>query len=312
MLTTATFHRAGIALLLALVVLTVAGCSAGERIARDVKPGSSSGGTSAVAPAPPTDTVGKGEASNSYGTNAPDAGPSSTLPSQDAARLMIRTGSMDLVVKSVPDAVQSVRDTASALGGFVSDSSLNGSGDQQTAQITLRVPSAKLDDAIARLKGLAVEVRTASTSSRDVTEEVTDIEASLRNLRSVEAQYTQLLGRATNVTDVLQVQQRLDATRLQIDRTEARRKVLASQSDLATLSVSMRSTVVAGSGRLAAIEQAWAASLRTLDRLITGAIVTVVFFWWLIPLAAIALWIGLRDAKRRRARMATAPRPPTA
>ena len=220
---------------------------------------------------------------------------------------MIRTGSMDLVVKSVPDAVQSVRDTTSALGGFVSDSSLNGSGDQQTAQVTLRVPSNKLDDAIPRLKSLAVEVRTVSTSSRDVTEEVTDIEASLRNLRSVEVQYTQLLGRATNVNEVLQVQQRLDQTRLQIDRTEARRKVLASQADLSTLSVSMRSVAVAGTGRLAAIEQAWTASLHTLDRLITGTIVAVVFFWWLIPLALIALWVGLRDARRHRAAKAATP-----
>lgn len=218
---------------------------------------------------------------------------------------MIRTGSMDLVVRSVQDAVQSARDATSALGGFVSDSSLSGSGDQQTAQMSLRVPSNKLDDAIARLKGLAVEVRTASTSSRDVTEEVTDIEASLRNLRSVEAQYTQLLGRGTNVNDVLQVQQRLDQTRLQIDRTEARRKVLASQAELWTLSVSMRSSAVAGTGRLAAIEQAWAASLHTLDRIITGTVVTVVFFWWLIPLALIGLWIGLRDARRRRAARST-------
>ncbi|MEI6664867.1 MAG: DUF4349 domain-containing protein [Chloroflexota bacterium] len=301
--TTRTMQRLGLALFLAIAVLGTAACATASRIAGEVKPS-----TNAVAPAPPMDSLSKGEASSqsSAGSAAGyDGGSTTTLPSQDATRLMIRTGSMDLVVRSVQDAVQSARDATSALGGFVSDSSLSGSGDQQTAQMTLRVPSNKLDDAIARLKGLAVEVRTASTSSRDVTEEVTDIEASLRNLRSVEAQYTQLLGRATNVNDVLQVQQRLDQTRLQIDRTEARRKVLASQAELSTLSVSMRSSAVAGTGRLAAIEQAWAASLHTLDRIITGTVVTVVFFWWLIPLALIGLWIGLRDARRRRAARST-------
>jgi len=302
--TTRTMQRLGLALFLAIAVLGTAACATASRIAGEVKPS-----TNAVAPAPPMDSLSKGEASSqsSAGSAAGyDGGSTTTLPSQDATRLMIRTGSMDLVVRSVQDAVQSARDATSALGGFVSDSSLSGSGDQQTAQMTLRVPSNKLDDAIARLKGLAVEVRTASTSSRDVTEEVIDIEASLRNLRSVEAQYTQLLGRATNVIEVLlQVQQHLDQTRLQIDRTEARRKVLASQAELSTLSVSMRSSAVAGTGRLAVIEQAWAASLHTLDRIITGTVVTVVFFWWLIPLALIGLWIGLRDARRRRAARST-------
>jgi len=38
----------------------------------------------------------------------------------------------------------------------------------------------------------------------------------------------QLLGRAGSIGDVLQVQDRLNQVRLQIDRTEARRQYLAS------------------------------------------------------------------------------------
>jgi hypothetical protein len=303
---TRTIQRLGLVLFIVLAVFTTTACAAASRVIGEAKPS-----TNAVGPAGPMDSLSKGDApAQSGGGSAGSTGSSgstTTLPSADSSRLMIRTGSMDLVVRSVPDAVQGVRDATSALNGFVSDSSLTGNGNQRSAQLTLRVPSDRLDDAIARLKGLAVEVRTASTSSRDVTEEVTDIEASLRNLRSVEAQYAQLLGRATNVNDVLQVQQRLDQTRLQIDRTEARRKVLASQTDFATLSVSLRSVAVAGTGRLAAIEHAWVASLQTLDRVFTGTIVTVVFFWWAIPLALIGLWIGLRDARRRRAAKATPP-----
>jgi hypothetical protein len=207
---------------------------------------------------------------------------------------------MDLLVQSVAEALESVRKVATTANGTVSDSSFTGGGGLQSAQLTLRVPVDRFADVISRLEGVAVEVRSVTTSSRDVTDEITDVEATLSNLRAVEAQYVQLLGRAGSIGDVLQVQDRLNQVRLQIDRTEARRKYLASQTEMATLTVSLRPAATAGTGPFAAARAAWAASLRTLNTIATVVLVALVYSWWLMPVAAIAAWFVVRRIRRGR------------
>ncbi|MEZ4501857.1 MAG: DUF4349 domain-containing protein [Dehalococcoidia bacterium] len=216
--------------------------------------------------------------------NAPGTGGSFDL----LGRSIIRSGSVDMQVTSVAEAFEQVTSVATGAGGFVASSQFFGSGDEQTAYLTVRVPSDRFDSVLEQLRGLAVEVDSISTNSEDVTGEVTDLESSLRNLRAVEAQYIELLGRANAIGDVLQVQDRLNQTRLQIDQIEGRIQVLGRLSDLATLSVQLRpeaaAPVVENEGGLSgAVSDAWQASLNTLENIATVALVVVVYSWWLVP-----------------------------
>ncbi len=292
------------------VLLFVVGCSAVSN--------TRSSGVSATAPGAPPPSV-KAEVQSPAvpptAGSAGDAG-STSLPTA-TNRAVIRTGSMELVVRSVTESIESVRGVAAAAGGLVSDSSFIGAGGEQSAQLTLRIPVDRLDATVTKLQALAIEVRTSSLTSKDVTDEVTDVEATLRNLRAVEAQYTQLLSRAGTITDVLQVQDRLNQTRLQIDRTEARRQFLASQTQMATVTVALApqgSLAPVGGGPLAAARAAWAASLRTLEVVGTAVLVTVVYLWWLWPLLAVGAWFAVRLVRREALKQAghQTPTPPPA
>ncbi len=234
---------------------------------------------------------------------APDGGAAGLL-----GRQIIRTGSMDIEVESIADAFERVSAIATAAGGFVADSSFFGRGEQQSAQMTLRVPAEQFEVVLNELRAIAAEVMSISTSAQDVTGELTDLDSQLRNLRAVEAQYLDLLQRAGNVGEILQVQDRLNQTRAQIDRTEGRIQLLGRLSDLATLSVTLRPVPappveISGGGPLAAAGEAWEASLRTLSAIATVAVTVAVYSWWLLPPLAIAMlaarrllqrWPGLR------------------
>ncbi len=292
---TATFARSSGVVVAALAFVGVIACGAGTS-------GAKSGTTSnAVSPAAPSRGMEGGveAVAPATGVTAQDSG-AGAFSSVDASRTVIRTGAMDLVVRSVAGALESARQVATAANGTVSDSSFTGSGGQQSAQLTLRVPADRFADVIARLQDLAAEVRSVTTASRDVTGEVTDVEATLRNLRAVEAQYVQLLGRAGSIGDVLQVQDRLNQVRLQIDRTEARRQYLASQSEMATLTVSLRSAASAGTGLPSSARAAWSASLRTIEAIATATLVVIVYSWWLVPVAIVVAWFVVRRVRRGR------------
>ena len=226
-------------------------------------------------------------------------------------RTIIRNGSLSLEVESVSEAFDAVNAVAIGNGGFVADSSFfrnGGGGDgegSQFARMTLRVPAERFQQTLDDLRALAIEVTSVSTSSQDVTGEVTDLESDLRNLRAVEAQYLELLGRAGAIGEILQVQDRLTQTRSQIERIEGRIALLGSLADLATLQVELRppplSPVVSqgGSGPLHAAGEAWDASLATLGAIATVGIVAVVYSWWLLPLV-ILVALALRRWPPRR------------
>ena len=304
--------------LAAVAVLTsvlLVGCGAAARDTLNQVTGTSrssiGSGGAAVAPSSEKAGIDSGSSASSP-AGVPGAAPSTAFPTVGDARQIIRTGTADLEVRSVVEAFETVRQIATSAGGSVSESSFIGAGDQQSAQLTLRVPSARFGDVVTRLREVAVEVRSITTGSSDVTDEVTDVEATLRNLRAVEAQYTQLLSRTGSISDVLAVQDRLNQTRLQIDRTEARRQSLASRTEMSTITVSLRPVAGPALGRggvLGSVQAAWAASLATLQGIAIAVLVAVVYLWWVIPVGIVALLIARRVQQRRRAAAVDAAAP---
>jgi hypothetical protein len=112
-------------------------------------------------------------------------------------------------------------------------------GPTPSGSVTLRVPVKAFEDVVAKVRSLDAEVRTASTSGKDVTAEYADIEAQLTTLMAARERFLEILSRARTIGDVLAVQQRVDDVTGRIDRLEGQRRVLAGQSDRATLEVSV-------------------------------------------------------------------------
>ena len=126
------------------------------------------------------------------------------------------------------------------LQGYVSTSSTQELGATPTGTVTLRIPVENFDKAVARVRTLGgVTVRSAATSGRDVTAQYADTAAQLSSLRAARNRFLTILARANTIGETLTVQQRVDDVQAQIDRLEGQRQLLANQSDLSTLTVSV-------------------------------------------------------------------------
>ncbi len=279
----------------------------------EVRPASSEPGAArnAAAPAP---------AGGAAAQAAPEAVPA--MPSLDfLGRSIIRTGTIELEVDSVTESFERVSSIATAAGGFVSESRFFGRQADPTvaprtgtepretestiartpqggASLTLRVPASRFDDVVTQLRGVAVEVRSISTGSQDVTGDVTDLESTLRNLRAVEARYIEMLGSARTTAEILQIQDRLNQTRAQIERADGRLAGLRRLADMSTLTVSLSPVSPPSTdqrpGTFAPVGEAWEASLEALRSLALGVLVALAFGWWMVPLGALAVWAASR------------------
>lgn len=220
-------------------------------------------------------------------------------------RKIIMVATVDLSVDDVARGFEDVSTIATGAGGFVSSSSFGHNGDRETASVTIRVPSDKYQDTLARVRKLG-DVRDTQSSSNDVTEEYTDLQSRLRNLTATEAQYVAFLARAKDIGEVLQVQDRLSAVRSEIEQVQGRINLVEHQTDLATITVHLDPPLVeqakpstGNRGPLEVGADAFQASLDVLLGIATVALAVAAFSWWLIPLALLGWLLGRRQLRPR-------------
>ena len=203
-------------------------------------------------------------------------------------RKLIRNGSLDLLVNDVGQSIGKIGSLVTALGGFVEKSSQTNSGGH-SASITVRVPAARLDQAIAQIKGLATTVDRESVEVQDVTRQYIDLDARLRNAQAEESQYLQILKRATTIKDTLDVTEKLSDVRGRIEQMQGELKLLTAQIDLSTLQISLRAEADADVAGIhwRPLRQAKVAVSEMISGLADWADSVIAFF---INLPLIAVW----------------------
>jgi hypothetical protein len=156
-----------------------------------------------------------------------------------AARKIIRTSSMEMVVQHPAEAAQKITSLAESLGGYLV--SADGGGQNATAgMVTIRVPASRFEEARAAIRKLGLRVESEKIEAQDVSRQYVDQDANLRNLRAEEAGYLEILKQAHTVKDMLAVSERLSAVRGQIEQQQAEFNALSRQIETVALTISLR------------------------------------------------------------------------
>jgi hypothetical protein len=158
----------------------------------------------------------------------------------------VRTGILLIVAPNSTRASEQVRALAARLSGFVVSSTLSGSDqNERSAQVVVRIPADRFEEARSEIRKLAASVDQDSTEARDVTRESADQQATWRNYRAEETQYLAIMKRAVAVKDVLEVSEKLADVRGRIDRLETEMRDLHQQVAMSLLTVGITSVAEA-------------------------------------------------------------------
>lgn len=256
-------------------------------------------GGEGVAAEKPT-TSGPTVANNDVTTSGPTRGDTESpiLPTQ--ADKIVKTGEVAVAVggDSIQAAFSGASGVARELGGFVSSSSTQNNGQ---ATLTLRVPSNRFEELIDRI-GKFGDVKSLSTNATDVTGQVVDLEARIRNLEAQRDQITLLMSKATTLQETMTIQDRLFTVTSQIEQLRGRLGSLNSRTEYSTLTVSLSTgaaPVVSGDGwgTSQALSRAAHAFVDTLN----GFIVLMGPLGF-IALLVLGIWLIIRPFLRRRKR----------
>lgn len=155
-------------------------------------------------------------------------------------RKMVRTGSLDIVVKNPRETSEHIRQIAEHAGGFLVSSEVYGSEQDSNASVTVRVPEARFEEVRAAVRMLGLRVEGDKLEAQDVTMQYVDQAARLHNLHAQEAQYLGILKQARTVKDTVDVSDKLDEVRGQIEQQQAEFNALSKQVETVELAVSLR------------------------------------------------------------------------
>ena len=117
--------------------------------------------------------------------------------------------------------------------------------------ITIRIPSEAFDAFIAEISQGVNHFDRKEISAEDVTEEYIDVEARLNTKRVLEKRYFELLGRATKVSEMLEIEHSLSEVREEIEAKEGRLKYLQNQVSMSTVHLEMYTNNPSESGATA-------------------------------------------------------------
>ncbi|ULP48749.1 MULTISPECIES: DUF4349 domain-containing protein [Mycolicibacter] len=258
--------------LAAMLLLAISGC-AGERPSPERSP--SADAVSAPAPMSP--------------------------PPHQLQRDVVTTGSLNIAVGDVGGSVDRLIDLATELGGRVDDrTESTAPGQSHTAELTLRIPSAKVDEFLDDAKQLG-DVSSIALRHDDVTGQRVDLDARVAALQASVDRLTTLMKSASTTADLLQAEKELTSRQADLDSLRAQRTQLGDQISYATLTVSLASEFESTSpGFVASVRHGWHALLSFTHGLISVAGFLLPWLPVIVVIAGVVVVLRRRTRRRRQ------------
>ncbi len=227
---------------------------------------------------------------------------------------LIKRANMTLRVEKIAPALKAVTKIVSTQQGDViglQDQVPPDASVRHQASMELRIPQAKLETTLEQLAQLGI-VQNRSIEAEDVSTQLVDFQARLKNLRKSEEVVLKIMDRSGSVADVLKVSQELKTIRQQIEQIDAQVKRLQAQVAYSTVNLSLESAIATTPPQSSLgerIQEAWSQSTHAVVNLtfgILGILVWVVVFLPYIIGLVLVQFVIKRFLQRRSNTTATA------
>ena len=227
-------------LLAALIAVIVATGGGKDDLASH---GSGAGGGVAATQAAPAQRESSGAGSSGSGAapsadSAAQAAPKAASPAPQASsgRHVERSTQLQLTTTDVQKTADGVVRATQAAGGYVQLSQVRTGDGNGSATFVLRVPTAKLDEAIASLSKLG-HVSSMQQSANDITGQYDSAQSRLADARAERRGLLRALAKASTAQEIASLKARIADNRAQLNRLQTEFNAVRRRATYATIEV---------------------------------------------------------------------------
>jgi len=164
-----------------------------------------------------------------------------TFSSEERTQKIIKSADITIYVEKFDEKVAEIIKMVDELGGYIESSQIQGeksADSSQRAHLALRIPEAKLNDALERIKTLG-RVTNQQIKGEDITDNYYDTDARIRNLVQQEQRLLEILKMAENVDEILRIENELNRVRTEIDMLQGQIKMWDKMVEMSLVSVNL-------------------------------------------------------------------------
>ncbi len=168
--------------------------------------------------------------------NSLAAGTTATLQIKIPSKIR-KTANLNITVDDYKKARTEIEKIIKTNNAYIGNENEQNSTYSITNDMVIRVVNKDFEGMVNRLLGVATNVNSKNISAEDVTAQFVDIQSRLKSKKEIEKRYLDILNKASKVTDVLEIEQKLGEIREEIEAKEGELKYLGDQVDYSTINL---------------------------------------------------------------------------
>lgn len=151
---------------------------------------------------------------------------------------IIKNGRITLQSEDVEKDYQSMQPLLKRFSAYIENENQTKSEYRVSYELVIRVASVHYDSLFNALTSLGVRLEHKTSNIEDVTERFYDLKTRIRNKKALENRYIELLNKATEVKDILEIERQINEVRTSIEQLEGQFNYLSKQISLSTIHLS--------------------------------------------------------------------------
>ena len=162
---------------------------------------------------------------------------------------LIKQADIEVRLESVDTGIEQVTNIIRTHQGDILElQDQRASGGLRHAYLKMRIPQAQLETTLAEIGELGT-VERRSITAEDVSNQLVDLQARLRNLRKSEESLLKIMERSGSVADVLEVARELSRVREMVEQIDAQLKNLQARVSYSTINLTLTAEIAAPSNQ---------------------------------------------------------------
>lgn len=150
----------------------------------------------------------------------------------------IKTGGITFQTKDLEADYQKISSLLPGYEAYIENENQSKNERRLSYDLTVRVPAEKFDTLYATIAGLAWRLDNKYSNLQDVTERYFDLQTRIKNKQALEIRYRELLGKASEVKDLLEIERQINQIRTEIESLQGQFNYLSQQVSMSTLQLS--------------------------------------------------------------------------
>lgn len=152
-------------------------------------------------------------------------------------RMLVKRGSLEIESKQLENDNQQIRKILPEFNAFVDSENFTNNDYSSSYRLTVKVPVAQFDALMDTLAKVGQKTINKSSNAEDVSRQYRDLNATIESKKALETRYRELLAKATQIQDMLEIERSLNTLRNEIEGYEGRFRTLQSDISYSTINL---------------------------------------------------------------------------